>query len=120
VAGSADAGVERLRLTGQLRPIQGPAGLGLIPLPRRRAFVVGRDAGVDLQVVDERVSRKHARIELRDGVFVLTDLNSTNGVFVNGVRVAGSTALAHEDEIEIANFGEVRLRFELRAQPATR
>jgi pSer/pThr/pTyr-binding forkhead associated (FHA) protein len=103
-----------------LRPIQGPAGLGLIPLPRKRPFVVGRDAGVDLQVVDERVSRKHARIELRDGVFVLTDLNSTNGVYVNGVRVAGATVLAHDDEIEIANFGEVLLRFELRALPAAR
>ena len=52
-----------------------------------RPSIVGRSADADLTIEDIAVSRQHARIESgRDG-FTLLDLNSTNGIFVNGVRV---------------------------------
>lgn len=52
-----------------------------------RASIVGRSADAELTIDDVAVSRNHARIESgRDG-FTLLDLDSTNGIFVNGVRV---------------------------------
>lgn len=47
---------------------------------------IGRDASVDIQLEDEGVSREHATIDLTDGLCLLRDAGSTNGVFVNGER----------------------------------
>jgi diguanylate cyclase (GGDEF)-like protein len=56
-------------------------------LDASRASIIGRSADVELTIDDVAVSRKHASIESgRDG-FALLDLDSTNGIFVNGVRV---------------------------------
>jgi HD-GYP domain-containing protein (c-di-GMP phosphodiesterase class II) len=49
--------------------------------------VLGRNADCDLSLDDELCSRQHACIQLTDGSYVLTDLDSTNGVQVNGTRV---------------------------------
>ena len=49
--------------------------------------VIGRDAGCDFTVSSNSVSRRHARLELRAGRLVVTDLGSANGTFVNGQRV---------------------------------
>jgi hypothetical protein len=48
---------------------------------------IGRAPECELVLKDSRVSRRHARLHARDGVLVLTDLNSTNGTRVNGHRV---------------------------------
>ncbi|MDD3627349.1 MAG: FHA domain-containing protein [bacterium] len=58
---------------------------------------VGRSQGADIIVVDTTVSRKHAQIEYKDGHYILTDLNSSNGTFVNGEKI----------EIKIINFGDL-------------
>ncbi len=59
----------------------------LYELDPSRASIIGRSADVELTIDDVAVSRKHASIESgRDG-FALIDLDSTNGIFVNGVRV---------------------------------
>ena len=49
--------------------------------------VIGRDAGCDFTVSTNSVSRRHARLELRAGRLMVTDLGSANGTFVNGQRV---------------------------------
>lgn len=52
------------------------------------ATTIGREAGRDIVLaLDGSVSRRHARIEEEDGVHVLTDEGSSNGTFVNGVRI---------------------------------
>jgi pSer/pThr/pTyr-binding forkhead associated (FHA) protein len=70
------------------------------PLPPDLDIVIGRVSDVDLLLLDERVSRKHARISTRAGRIVIEDLNSKNGVFVNGRRVSRQE-LHKGDEIVI-------------------
>jgi hypothetical protein len=48
---------------------------------------IGRDRGCDLVLRDPEISRRHAQLRFRDGRWILRDLDSTNGTFVNGVRV---------------------------------
>ncbi|BDI34482.1 hypothetical protein CCAX7_65330 [Capsulimonas corticalis] len=62
-----------------------------------------RNAGNDLVLSDDGlVSKAHARIEReRDGHFTLYDLGSTNGVSVNGAKIADNRALASGDDIVI-------------------
>ena len=56
----------------------------------------------DLVVPDPRISRHHARLQVRRGSLLLTDLGSTNGTQVNGVRV-DEVVLGEADEIEIGD-----------------
>ena len=49
--------------------------------------VIGRDLGCDFTVSSESISRRHARLDLREGQLAVTDLGSANGTFVNGRRV---------------------------------
>src|SRR4029079_2156954 len=81
----AGAGVEAPapRMAGQLRPTGGAVGTDLIVLPRARPFRIGLDAESDLQVFDPRISRRHGRIDRVGGDYVITDLQSTNGIYVN-------------------------------------
>ena len=49
--------------------------------------LLGRRDGCDVVFSNLNVSRRHARLVFRDGCWILYDLESTNGTFVNGVRV---------------------------------
>jgi pSer/pThr/pTyr-binding forkhead associated (FHA) protein len=51
-------------------------------------FVIGRSRDSDLTLDDPNVSRRHAELRREDGAWVVADLASTNGVKVNGRRVA--------------------------------
>ncbi len=55
--------------------------------------IIGRGRPVDVHLTDPGISRWHAQIERRDEGFVVLDLDSTNGVFVDDVRVDGVTPL---------------------------
>ena len=73
--------------------------------------VIGRSSDADIVIAAHEVSRHHARIVPdRDG-WTLTDLNSTNGVRLNGRPVGVPTQLADGDVIEL---GAVELIFEVR------
>ena len=63
-------------------------------------LVLGRDAGCDVVVPGNDVSRHHARIELGEPGYVLVDA-STNGTFVNGTRIEGSRVLQRADVIRV-------------------
>jgi hypothetical protein len=69
-------------------------------------LLVGRSSGCDVVLSDATVSRKHARLILRDGRWVLQDLGSTNGSRLNG-RQVGRCQLRPGDELCL---GEARLR----------
>lgn len=73
--------------------------------------IIGREGGAmaDVQIKDPDalISRKHLKIENRSGKAFITDLESSNGVFINEQRVAPSKALPFNsgDSLRIGNFG---------------
>ncbi|HVH67042.1 MAG TPA: FHA domain-containing protein [Gemmatimonadales bacterium] len=70
---------------------------------------VGRADYNDVVVPDPSVSTSHAKLQRREGVWVLVDLDSTNGTFVDGERVKGEAPLAPG---AMVRFGDVQLVFE--------
>jgi signal transduction histidine kinase len=70
-------------------------------MPKRGwAKVIGRGTeGVDIRLPDAGVSRRHAELSYRDGQWAIRDLDSSNGTFLNELRVQQSTLLAGRDEI---------------------
>lgn len=66
----------------------GPNPGQIIPLDKTE-FVMGRDLNNDIVINDSEVSRKHAKIYVFGQGFVIEDLGSTNGTFVNGQRISG-------------------------------
>jgi ABC-type multidrug transport system ATPase subunit/pSer/pThr/pTyr-binding forkhead associated (FHA) protein len=79
-----------------------------LDLHGRATLSLGRDPKNDTVIDHPAVSRFHARITRRDGAFVISDLNSTNGTFVNGERIIGECTLQPGDAIRI---GPCRLVF---------
>lgn len=71
-------------------------------------MVIGRTPGVDLQLSDQSVSRRHIELVHSDGGTLLRDLGSGNGTKLNGVKIAADTMLNHGDEIQI---GKTKIRF---------
>jgi hypothetical protein len=65
-------------------------------------LLVGRHPRCDVVLADPSVSRRHAQITLRDGVWVIQDLASTNGTSVNGAWV-GRTALHAGDIVTLGS-----------------
>jgi pSer/pThr/pTyr-binding forkhead associated (FHA) protein len=74
-----------------LRFISGKYQGGEYPLADGQEILIGRSSELDMVLVEEMVSRKHARIALADGVISIADLGSTNGTFVNGEKVDRGT-----------------------------
>jgi hypothetical protein len=74
-----------------LRFISGKYQGGEYPLSEGQEIVIGRSSELDMVLVEEMVSRKHARIALADGTISIEDLGSTNGTFVNGEKVQQGT-----------------------------
>lgn len=66
-------------------------------------YTIGREAGNDIIINDPQVSRHHARLTLQGSAYVLEDLGSTNGTFVNGRRVSGPVSLAAGDMVGLGD-----------------
>jgi hypothetical protein len=89
------------------------SGAGLEPGARIDLFgglTIGRDPGADLQIQDRFASGIHCRIHSRGNAYLLEDLGSTNGTFINGARVEDEVELQDLDEVGI---GDTAFRFEL-------
>ena len=66
-------------------------------------MTIGRDSSNEIVINDAEISRRHARLTFQGGKYVLEDLGSTNGTFVNGQRLAGPRVLKAG---EVVSFGE--------------
>ena len=95
-------------LAASVRTVTGFSGSRVVPLllaldaAERDRLLVGRHPACDVVVADPTVSRRHAQLTLRGGVWVLQDLASKNGTSVNGKRV-GRVTLHAGDVISLGN-----------------
>jgi len=70
-----------------LKFISGKYQGGEFPLKGDKQLIIGRSSELDIVLVEDMVSRKHAKITLAGGQITIEDLGSTNGTFVNGEKV---------------------------------
>jgi hypothetical protein len=66
-------------------------------------ITVGRAAGCQVTVDDTYVSQLHARVFTRDGQLFVEDLGSTNGTYLNRVKVAGPMVMHKGDRLQVGN-----------------
>jgi pSer/pThr/pTyr-binding forkhead associated (FHA) protein len=89
----------------------GPYAGKSVALPEGKSITLGRNRDIELPLPDLKLSRKHCQIALEGGRWILRDLGSTNGTFLNGARISGNEAINEFDRIvlgdtEIEFFGD--------------
>ncbi len=70
----------------------------------RPEISIGRVQGNELMLPKGNVSKRHARLLFRDSRFIVTDLNSTNGTYVNRRRISQATIVREGDRVYIGDF----------------
>jgi len=63
---------------------------------------LGRGSAMDIQLRDSEISRRHAKLEIRDPEVTLTDLGATNGTWYSGAKVE-SVTINHQDEFTLGS-----------------
>ena len=66
-------------------------------------ITVGRAAGCQVTVDDNYVSQLHARVFSRDGQLFVEDLGSTNGTYLNRVKVSAPMVMKKSDRLQVGN-----------------
>ena len=72
-------------------------------LLNRNSLVLGRSPDAQLHIESELLSRHHAKFTRKQGEFVVTDLDSVNGVLLNGLRVH-SAVLRDGDQLQLGDI----------------
>ena len=78
---------------------------------------IGRHGDNEIILPDSQVSRHHAEIVMQGGRWLIADLGSANGTFVNGERLTGPRVLSHDDLIRV---GQTQFRVEIATAIAAR
>jgi hypothetical protein len=73
-------------------------------------FLIGREEGCELRIMDDRISRKHSLIKFTDEGARLTDLGSTNGSYHNGALIEDEVMLMTKDKIDFGHAFTYRVR----------
>lgn len=84
-----------------LKFISGKYQGGEFPLKSDKPCVIGRSSELDMVLVEDMVSRKHAKITWGQGKLNIEDLGSTNGTFVNGEKILKPSRIKEGDRILI-------------------
>jgi hypothetical protein len=106
----------RFNIVSQLKQSTTGPGLGALVLPSGNrvdlgtaTVTVGRLPECTISINDTNISRNHAEVRATPTAYVVTDLGSTNGTMVNGIKIAGEQRLRDGD---IISFGSTHVRFE--------
>lgn len=86
----------------QLVMKQGPAPGKTFELSRNE-LTIGRDINNEIVINDAEVSRRHCRLLLQGDGYVVEDLGSTNGTFINEQRVSGQRALHSGETLRVGD-----------------
>lgn len=62
-------------------------------VPDRKSIVIGRGLDCDVVIKDSKASRRHCQLRREGGLFILEDLGSKNGTFVDGQRITAAVTL---------------------------
>ncbi|HUH03642.1 MAG TPA: GGDEF domain-containing protein [Kofleriaceae bacterium] len=73
--------------------------------------VIGRSNRAQIRIVDDGISRAHARISIRGDEVFIEDLDSRNGTFIGGEPLTGTRKLANGDKIQLAGKVVLRLTY---------
>src|SRR5262245_8369147 len=65
---------------------------------------IGRVQGNDIILPKGNVSKRHSRIVFKDGKFIIVDLKSTNGTYVNGRKITSPLVIKGTDKVYIGDF----------------
>ena len=65
---------------------------------------IGRIQGNDIMLPKGNISKRHARIMVKDGKFVIVDLRSTNGTYVNGHKISSPVVIGPDDKVYIGDY----------------
>ena len=65
---------------------------------------IGRVQGNDIVLPKGNVAKRHSRIVLKDGKFIVADLKSTNGTYVNGRKIVNPQVLRDTDKVYIGDY----------------
>ena len=66
-------------------------------------YIVGRSSDADISLKSSDLSRQHAKLKRQNGTFSIEDLDSTNGVFLNGTKIHAAQ-LYHGDIIQLGDL----------------
>ncbi|MDW8245300.1 MAG: DUF4388 domain-containing protein [Sandaracinaceae bacterium] len=86
-----------------LRFISGKYQGGEYLVPQGKEVIIGRATDSEVPIVEQMVSRHHAKLFQRGNDLIIEDLRSTNGTFVNGERITQATVLREGDRILIGS-----------------
>src|ERR1700745_4366894 len=75
----------------------------VVPLIRDE-ITIGRKEGNTIRLTERNVSRKHAKLLKANGAVYIEDIQSYNGIKVNGERIAGRAPIAEGDRIQIGDY----------------
>jgi pSer/pThr/pTyr-binding forkhead associated (FHA) protein len=106
-------------MMGQGRPAatlvirQGPQAGMSFPLVGNQT-VIGREEGLEISLQDPESSRRHTRVLWQAGQYVIEDMGSTNGTFVNGVQITAPQILNPGDSVGV---GQTALVFQVAGAP---
>jgi pilus assembly protein CpaF len=70
----------------------------------KNEITIGRLDGNDIVLAKGNVSKYHSKIVAKDGKFIVVDMKSTNGTFVNGKKIAGPMVLKPTDKVYIGDY----------------
>jgi pSer/pThr/pTyr-binding forkhead associated (FHA) protein len=88
----------------------------VVPLVRDE-ITIGRKEGNTIRLTERNVSRRHARIVRSNGSITIEDLNSYNGVKINGSRIQGRCEVKETDRVQIGDY-QLELKVDIADKPS--